>query len=161
MYGAIFLPYDRNPAATDTIVSSVGKFADNDSKILLSNALSQGLTEVNYMVETLSQVFLWAGLVLAIFSALLLCNFISVSISYKKKEITAICVLLSIVGGGVVCAVLNKEFAVLLSGASVFVFGPLSVLMLIGVAFLTAVLATFLPVYHAARKKPVESIRAL
>ena len=185
VYGAIFLPYDRNPAATDTIVSSVGKFADDDSKILLSNALSQGLTEVNYMVETLSQVFLWAGLVLAIFSALLLCNFISVSISYKKKEIgilravgarsfdvfkiffsesfviTAICVLLSIVGGGVVCAVLNKEFAVLLSGASVFVFGPLSVLMLIGVAFLTAVLATFLPVYHAARKKPVESIRAL
>ena len=185
VYGAIFLPYDRTSATTDTIVSSVGKFADDDSKILLSNALSQGLTEVNYMVETLSQVFLWAGLVLAIFSALLLCNFISVSISYKKKEIgilravgarsfdvfkiffsesfviTAICVLLSIVGGGVVCAVLNKEFAVLLSGASVFVFGPLSVLMLIGVAFLTAVLATFLPVYHAARKKPVESIRAL
>ncbi|MFQ7700507.1 MAG: ATP-binding cassette domain-containing protein [Christensenellaceae bacterium] len=185
VYGAIFLPYDRTSATTDTIVSSVGKFADDDSKILLGNALSEGLAEVNYMVKTLSQVFLWAGLVLAIFSALLLCNFISASISYKKKEIgilravgarsfdvfkiffsesfviTAICVLLSIVGGGVVCAVLNKEFAVLLSGASVFVFGPLSILMLIGVAFLTAVLATFLPVYHAARKKPVESIRAL
>ena len=37
----------------------------------------------------------------------------------------------------------------------------MAILMLIGVAVLTAVLATFLPVYHAARKKHVESIRAL
>lgn len=33
--------------------------------------------------------------------------------------------------------------------------------MLVGVALVTALVATFLPVYHTAKKKPVESIRAL
>ena len=46
-------------------------------------------------------------------------------------------------------------------GASVFVFSTLSFAILVGVAVVTAIVATFLPVYNAARKKPVDSIRAL
>ncbi len=185
IYGAVFIPYDRSDSVTKTLISAVNKWADDDSRLILSNAIADSLSGVDDTVENLSEVFLWVGLVLALFAALLLCNFISVSITYKKKEIgilravgarsfdvfkiffsesfliTAICVVLSVIGGGIVCAVLNKEVGALLSGVTIFVFGPLSVLMLIGVAFLTAVIATFLPVYHAARKKPVDSIRAL
>jgi ABC-type antimicrobial peptide transport system permease subunit len=120
-----------------------------------------------------------------VFAALLLCNFISVSISYKKKEIgilravgargidvfkiffsesliiAAICVLLASIGTALVCKVLNAEMGDAIAGVSLFVFRPLSLLMLIGIAILTAAIATFLPVWNAARKKPVESIRAL
>ena len=46
-------------------------------------------------------------------------------------------------------------------GASIFVFGITSFAVLVAVALLTVIIATFLPVYNAARKKPVESIRAL
>jgi len=48
-----------------------------------------------------------------------------------------------------------------LGGVTLIVFGPLSIIILVGIALLTAVIATFLPVYLAAKKKPVESIRAL
>ena len=125
----------------------------------------------------------WLG---AVFAALLLFNFISVSITNKKKEIgilravgargadvfkiffsesgiiVGICLVLSVIGTIIVTAVLNSLLYYELGlFVSLFVFGPLSVLMMVGIAFVVAVLATFLPVYFAAKKKPVESIRAL
>jgi ABC-type antimicrobial peptide transport system permease subunit len=74
--------------------------------------------------------------------------------------IAAICVILSMVASVLVCSYLNVELAAEL-GASLFVFGPMSVAILVGIALLTAVIATYLPVHNAAKKKPVESIRAL
>ncbi len=46
-------------------------------------------------------------------------------------------------------------------GATIFVFGPLSWLVMLGIAVVTSFVATFLPVYSIAKRKPVESIRAL
>ena len=186
IYSAIYLEYDRSAEATAKIKDYVGgnKF-DDGSVIHANNALIDQINSTNIMVETLSQVFLYVGLVFAVFAALLLSNFISVSISQKTREIgilravgarsidvfkiffseafiiSAICVLFSIVGGVTVCSVLNAEVSDLMGGVSLFVFGPLSILMLVGVAAVTSVIATFLPVWRAARRKPVESIRAL
>ncbi len=67
---------------------------------------------------------------------------------------------LSIIASILVCNFLNAELANDL-GASIFVFGITSFAVLVAVALLTVIIATFLPVYNAARKKPVESIRAL
>ena len=124
------------------------------------------------------------GLVLAVFAALLLSNFISVSISQKKKEIgilravgarsldvfkiffsesffiSALCVIFASTVSIVVCGILNAELAVEL-GASLFVFGIPSLVVLIAIALVTTVVATFLPVWNEAKKKPVDSIRAL
>ena len=60
---------------------------------------------------------------------------------------------------GVMCAVIDRE----LSSSVGFrgIFKKVLILMLVGVALVTALVATFLPVYHTAKKKPVESIRAL
>lgn len=44
---------------------------------------------------------------------------------------------------------------------ALFVFGPLSVLIMIGIAVVTSVISTFMPVYSIAKKRPVESLRAL
>ena len=116
--------------------------------------------------------------------AMLLFNFISVSIAGKKKEIgilravgarsadvfkifysesiiiTAICFVLAMAASFVVCGVLNAELAGAL-GATIFVFGPLSRIVMLGIAFVTSFIATFLPVYSIAKRKPVESIRSL
>ena len=42
---------------------------------------------------------------------------------------------------------------------NIFVFGITSMLMLIVLALFTTIIATFIPVRNAAKKKPVESIR--
>ena len=67
---------------------------------------------------------------------------------------------LSTIASILVCNFLNAELANDL-GTSIFVFGITSFAVLVAVALLTVIIATFLPVYNAARKKPVESIRAL
>ena len=142
------------------------------------------LQMVDSMVTNFSQIFLYVGLVFAVFAVLLLSDFISTSISQKKREIgilravgarsadvfkiffsesfviAAICVAISTAASVWLCDYLNKEMASGI-GASLLVFGPLSVAVLIGSALLTVIVATFLPVNNAARKKPVESIKAL
>ena len=139
---------------------------------------------VNNMIGRFSTIFLYVGIAFAVFTVLLLSNFISVSISQKRKDIgilralgargadvfkiffseaffiTAVCILLSIIGSLIVCQIANA-YMMSIIGVAIFVFGILSVLVLIGLALITIVMATFVPVYLEARKKPVESIRVL
>ena len=186
LYGTIFLPYDHSDALTEKLVEIYKNdgFDESDTRISLECSIISGFEMADSMISNLSKVFLYVGLVMAVFAALLLSNFIAVSISHKKKEIgilravgarsfdvfkiffsesftiTAICVVLGIVGSVLLCNVLNAEIVGMI-GASLFVFGISSLLVLLGVALLTSLLATFLPVWNAAKKKPVESIRAL
>lgn len=186
IYSTAFLEYDRSREATEALAQLVdGKRLEDNGILTINNMLVNQIKTTNSMVETMSEVFLYVGLVMAVFAALLLSNFISVSISQKTREIgilravgarsldvfkiffseafiiSAICVVLSTAGGIAVCAILNSEVASLLGGVNLFVFGPVSIAMLLGVAAITAVVATFLPVWRAARRKPVESIKAL
>jgi ABC-type antimicrobial peptide transport system permease subunit len=71
-----------------------------------------------------------------------------------------VCVLISCVASYIICGYLNVEMAESL-GVSLLVFGLPSLAMLLGIAAVTALLATFFPVRSAARKKPIESIRAI
>lgn len=183
----VFLAYDHSEQSTDTFVDiylNRLNFDENDEGIRMNNALVSNFEMVDMMIENLEEIFLYAGLVIALFSALLLSNFISISISYKKKEIgilravgarsidvfkiffaesiviTGICVLLSTIGSLIVCHLVNMETTALI-GVSIFVFGLLSFLVLVTIALVTAFVSTILPVYHSAKKKPVDSIRAL
>ncbi|MBE7067864.1 MAG: ABC transporter ATP-binding protein/permease [Clostridiales bacterium] len=186
VYSTIFLPYDKSAEMTDKFVEIYqnNEFDENDVRFSLECSIIDGFEQADSLISELSKVFLYVGLVVAVFAALLLSNFISVSISYKKKEIgilravgarsfdvfkiffsesftiTAICILLGITGSVIVCNLINQSLIDMV-GASLFVFGFMSILVLLGVALLTAVIATFLPVWNAAKKKPVESIRAL
>ncbi len=186
IYSTLYLPYAHTEEQTDYLWSiyNANEFDEQDSRLLLKGSYVGSLRTVDSMVKTLSKVFLYAGLALALFSILLFSNFISVSISQKKREIgilravgarsfdvfkiffsesfviALISVVLSLTGSFVLCNVLNNNFGAQL-GASIFVFGIPSIAIIIAIALVTAVLATFLPVYHAAKKKPVESIRAL
>ena len=182
-YNAVFL-LSPDRTALSAVVEELGRYGEDDTNVRLLSSLSSPLDNVNQMIDMLSQVFLWVGVVMAVFSMLLLFNFISVSITNKKREIgilravgarsadvfriffsesaiiSAVCFVLSVIASIVVCGVLNNVLAADL-GASIFVFGPLSVLALLGIAVVTSFIATFLPVYGIAKKKPVESIRAL
>ncbi len=149
----------------------------------LQNAVMYTLGNFNDIIETLAQVFVWVGLGLAVFSSFLLMNFISTSISYKKREIG----ILRAVGArssdvfkiffseAFIIAMINFVLAVAASLTTVIVlntymrnqginitllsFGPLQVLIMLGVSILVAAIASFLPVYRIAHKKPVDAIK--
>ena len=186
IYTTVYLPGNVPEEKIDAYweVYSNDEFGADSTRITMGGGMISALQMVDSFVESMSQVFLYVGLVLAVFAALLLSNFISVSISNKKREIGIlravgarsldvfkiffsesfviglICVLVSSGASYWLCNMINQEYSADL-GASVFVFGIPSIAVLIGIAAITIVIATFLPVYNAARKKPVESIRAL
>ena len=136
------------------------------------------------MITELKQIFLILGAVFGVFAALMLLNFISVSISAKKKDIgilravgargsdvfkiffseafiiASICFLLASVGGFIVCNVINTSMLTIVK-MKLLDFGIINVGLVFAVSFGISIIATFFPVYLAAKKSPVESIRAL
>ncbi|MBD5632105.1 MAG: ABC transporter ATP-binding protein/permease [Clostridia bacterium] len=188
IYSGVFLEYDHSESAIAELFATVGvaNKAEDDSIINLNGWLYEIIQIVNETVDVLSTVFLCVGIVFAVFASLLMFNFISVSISNKRKEIgilravgargldvfkiffsesgiiIGICTVLSILSAFLQCVVINAVLKSILGlEVTLFVFGIVSVAIMLGIAVLVAFISTFLPVFFAARKKPVESIRAL
>ena len=80
----------------------------------------------------------------------------------ESGVIVGICLILSVIGTLIAATVLNNVLKAQMGLAvTVFVFGSLPILLMIAVAIVVAFLGTFFPVFIAARKKPVDTIRAL
>lgn len=177
-YEAIFIEYAVLEDRTASILRHM-KCNKNIDDLTLNDKLK---CIENSLVNGFSEVFMYMGIVLAVFAVLLLSNFIASSISAKTRDIGILralgatsgdvfkifffesfiisvsCILLSIVGSFILSGVLNKVVCGEL-GVNIFVFGITSMLMLIVLALFTTIIATFIPVRNAAKKKPVESIR--
>lgn len=137
-YNYFVLPFPEDKALT-ALVNDEYIVADDDSFFKLASPVSEQLAFVNQIIDSLEKVFLWVGIVMALFSMLLLFNFISVSISNKKKEIgllravearsadvfkifyaesaiiTIICYVLAMIACLVICPILNTQIAATLS----------------------------------------------
>lgn len=189
MYQYIFVPFEKDRTAFIALVDLLGEEhinTETDVFYKMENVLYNSVEMANDMVDTLSTVFLWVGIVLALFASLLLFNFISMSISNKKKEIgilravgargtdvfkiffsesgiiVGICTVLSLIGSFVLTGVINGILKADVGlDVTLFVFGGISVAMMLGVALAVVFISTFLPVYFTSKKKPVDSIRAL
>ena len=142
------------------------------------------LDTVHNILLSVSKGFVWAGLFFALFAALMLANFIAVSISYKRQEIgilraigsrsndvfriffaesfiiAMINFVLSSVGVGVVTAVINRTIRTQLNVlVTVLGCGVRQVALLLAVSLLVAALASFFPVRRIAAKRPIDAIR--
>jgi ABC-type antimicrobial peptide transport system permease subunit len=154
-----------------------------DLNFSLQNAVMNTLDMFNEIIEVCAQVFVYVGLALALFSSFLLMNFITTSISYKKREIG----ILRAVGArssdvfkiffseSFIIAMINFVLALTATGTTVYflnnwmesqginvqllTFGVRQVVLMLGVSILVAVLSSFLPVRKIARKKPVDAIK--
>lgn len=137
-----------------------------------------------YLIAILTQVFLYVGIVLAIFSMLLFYNFISVSINNKKREIGILRAVgakrsdvfkifyseafiiamfnfvISTIITFILSYLLNKGFKEA-ANLSFNLMNPslLIVLLLFGVALLTSFISSILPVTKIANKKPIDAIQ--
>ena len=114
---------------------------------------------------------------------LLLFNYITTSISYKKREIgilRAVGARSSDVFGiffneSLIIALINSVLATIISaGVIIFLngylrgqgllvsllgFGPIQIALILGVAVVAAFISTFIPVTRIAHKKPIDAIR--
>ncbi len=152
-------------------------------KFELQNMVMDTLDDFNEFIEIGALVFLWVGVGFAVFSALMLMNFISVSISYKRREIG----ILRAVGArssdvfkiffseAAIIALINYVLSVAVTVAAVIVtntllrneginvtilsFGFRQVALMFLISVAVAAIATFLPVYNIAKRNPIDAIR--
>lgn len=185
-YSDVFLPYNHSPEQTQSY-SKLYKndtYHEDDTTEKLAGSFVENLEDVDNTVKEMSKAFLLIGIALAVFAALLLSNFISVSISQKRKEIGILramgakgtevfkiffvetllivvaCILISTIASIIICNVINSVLSISI-GAEVFVFDFRSFILLTLISMITAFLATYFPVYNAAKKKPIDSIRTI
>ena len=149
----------------------------------MKNPIMDTLTTFNDFIEIGSQVFLYIGIGFAVFSALLLMNFIATSISYKKREIG----ILRAVGArssdvfkiffseALIIALINfvLSTAAVIAGiiitntwmhnsginVTLLTYGPRQFIVMLLISTGVALLASFLPVYKIAKRKPVDAIK--
>ena len=150
----------------------------------MTNEIYETTSWMTEMIREMILVFLIIGCVVGVFAALMLFNFITVSISSKSKEIgilravgargtdvfkiffseagciAAICFLISSIASYFVCNVINNQTADVMS-LKLLEYGVIQVGLILVISLVVSLLATLIPVYLAARKPPVESIRAL
>lgn len=149
----------------------------------LQNQVMDTLDNFNDFIEIGADIFLYIGIGFAVFSALMLMNFISVSISYKRREIgvlravgarssdvfkiffseafmiALINYILSIIATVTVINVFNTFVRNEGLNITLLNFGVRQVVLMFAVSLFVAAVASFLPVWNIARRKPVDAIK--
>ncbi|MCD8286200.1 MAG: ATP-binding cassette domain-containing protein [Clostridia bacterium] len=186
-YEYMAIPVQRDQSWVKKLINSLYTLDEATTLYYsLDNNLYNEIEYANEIVATLSIVFLVAGIVFAVFAALLLFNFISASITSKNKEIgilravgakssdvfkiffsesaiiALICFVLAVIITGIFAACANSLLYSLFGMmVNIVVFTPVCVVIMLAIAVIVAFLGTFIPVYRTAKKRPVDAIRSL
>jgi ABC-type antimicrobial peptide transport system permease subunit len=149
----------------------------------LRNEVSSMLNIINSTIEALSTAFLYIGIFFAVFASLMMMNFISTSISYKKREIgilRAVGARSSDVFGiffneSLIIAVINFAIAAIAVFAlsmyfnsmfrnnyglliTLLSFGIRQLALILAVSVGAAFIASILPTTRISNKKPIDAI---
>lgn len=152
-------------------------------KYTIQNESTATLDDFGDTIKIVAKVFIYIGIGFAVFASLLLMSFISTSISYKRREIGILRALgargkdvfsiffnesaiiafinfvLATIATIVVCAVINWSIINELGiNITLLVVGPLQIGIIFGVSFLSAFIASLIPVMKIAHKKPIDAI---
>ncbi len=166
------------------MILAMSDYTNNDVKFLIRSEVSGTLDNFSSMILLMAKIFLYVSIGFAVFAALMLMNFISVSISHKKKEIGilralgargkdvygiffnesfiisainyVVSLILTIAATIVVNSLVLKSFGVKITLLS---FGIRQVLLMMLVSLLVAVVATFLPTHRISKMKPIDAIQ--
>ena len=150
----------------------------------MNNAVVYELDSLHSIIKGAAKVFIWVGLFFAVFASILMANFISTSISYKKQEIgilraigsrsndvfriffseSFIIAMIEFVITSVLCFaavcflnwLIRHESGILITFLH---FGIRQVVVILVISVAVAALASFFPVKNTASKKPIDAIR--
>ena len=180
-YGRIIVATDNQTASTLFMLKTKGNTYYN----AMRNKVYDDAYQTADAIDGMKVVFYAAGGIFGLFAILMLFNFISVTVSTKKKEIgilraigarkidvfkiffiealiiTLSCFVVSVGLSAAACIIINDYLITSAVGVSALDFGILSVLILLLSTVAVALVATVLPVNKAAKKPPVESIRSV
>lgn len=155
----------------------------NRVKYTVQNGSTPILDQFGYTIQSITEVCFYVGLGFAVFASVLLMNFISTSISYKRREIGILralgargsdvfgiffnesvviaCInfLLATIATIVTCGILNNVIITDLGLDLVLMsVGVRQVGLIFGISILSAFLASLIPVIKISRKKPIDAI---
>lgn len=174
------MPTDRESIAK---IVAFG-YEEGDTVFKLRNNVTNTLENFNEMIEMMAEIFIYIGIGFAVFAALMMMNFISTSISYKKREIgilravgargsdvfgiffneSAIIALINFVlaslGTMGACIGLNSVIRNELGfPITILSLGFRQIALIFAVSLLAAFIASLLPVIKIARKRPIDAIQ--
>ena len=149
-----------------------------------NNTALNVIMENEVMIREIADLFLYAAVVLSLFSIFMLYNYITVSISSKKQSIGVLRglgaggknILCTFLSESVIVAILNgalanlftflgcmfvNEYIVEVMNISVHfaLFGGRQILLIAAISLITAILSSTLPIIKISKKKPIELIR--
>ncbi|MCQ2417411.1 MAG: ATP-binding cassette domain-containing protein [Oscillospiraceae bacterium] len=178
-------PMPDNRSDIETIVRWCYRNGEDvENRFALNNAITYELDSINSVLKVLSKVFLYIGLAFAIFASLLMANFITTSIHYKRQEIG----ILRAIGSrsadvfriffseSFIIAIINFVCSAIICGTGVFLFnyiirrnagvlitvlhfGIRQIILLLFISVFIAAAASFFPVRKIASKRPIDAIR--
>ena len=152
-------------------------------KYTIQNGSTPTLDQFGYTIQSITEVCFYVGIGFAVFASVLLMNFISTSISYKRREIgilralgargsdvfgiffnesvviALINFLLATIATIVTCGILNNVIITDLGLDLILLsVGIRQIILILGVTLLSAFLASLIPVIKISRKKPIDAI---
>ena len=170
-------------SADEAFVKRLETFDEHKIRFTIQNASTPMLDMLEEILLMMTSVFVWIALGFAVFASLMLMNFISTSISYKKREIgvlralgargsdvfgiffnesliiAAINFVLSSIATIVICNVINGiVLAKLPVDIALLNAGIRQIVLILGVSVLSAFLGSFLPTFKISRKRPIDAI---
>lgn len=181
-YESVMTVFDKN---LDQAKFLLGEDKHYGASYVMENKVYDDSRFVVQLVGELEVIFLAFGGTIGVLAALMLFNFITVSMSYRKKEIgilravgargldvfkiffaeggfiALICFILSSVASFIMCGVLNERALQSSLALELLNYGILQIAAVFIISFTVSLIATAIPVYFAAKKPPVESIREL
>ena len=175
----LFVNYSK---ASSQKIRDFFTYCEDDSHYyILGDFNVQEIMSFKSTIVQIRQILLYVGIGFAFFASLLLMNFISTSISYKRREI-GILRALGARGSDVfkiffneslVIAFINFIFATAatfvatyfmnkafydLSGIMLLHTGVRQIILIFGISFVAAFISSIIPVSRFARKKPIDAI---
>lgn len=158
-------------------------YGDNGVRYIIQNSATDVMEVLEDAINNTAKIFFYIGIGFAVFASLLLMNFISTSISYKKREIGVLRALgargvdvfgiffnestiiafinfvLSTVATFIICFVINTKLIAQLGFDIVLLnVGIRQLLLILLVSWGSALLASLIPSLKISKKKPIDAI---
>lgn len=158
-------------------------FNSDSDKYTILNSSTGTLDMFESMISTISTVFLYVAIGFAVFASLLLMNFISTSISYKKREIGVLRALGArgsdvfgiFFNESAIIAMINFVLATIATMVACYVINIVMVknlgiqivllnssirqpLLILAISLATAFISSLIPVIKISKKKPIDAI---
>ena len=184
MTGYSFVVSKLNGSETDkALIQKLETYDENNVKFSLQGETTGMLDMLEEILIMMTSVFIWVALGFAVFAGLMLMNFISTSISHKKREIGVLRALgargtdifgiffnesmviaminfvLSAIATIVACSIINT--AVLANFPLEIVLlnaGIRQIVLIFAISVAVAFIGSFLPTFKISRKKPIDAI---